>query len=181
MGSGAIPKKKDKWEHPQFNINITEKYPDGAYQIVQLAMSDLPGVVAVGLDGKIEISLKHSFHFFLPRDYPQSLGKIKIVNETPLFHPRMAAAGTNACYTVNGEVDRVLVDLIYNVLLRPETIKPPNLFRDADWGLNVQKMKWYIQYGPQKIYDYLKNEWAKQQKKIGVPGNAGVKKVRVID
>lgn len=123
----------------------------------------MPGVVEV--IPKIQVSNDHIFHFIIPREYPQNLGKIKIVNETPLYHPRMGSAGSNACYTVNGEVDRVLVDLIYNVLLRPETVRPPSLFKEADWGLNAQKMHWYIQYGPQKIFEFLKTEWGKKQKK----------------
>ncbi len=144
---------------------ILEYYPDGAYKKIQLASEGLPGLLAVGTNDHLEISFQHRFYFALPREYPQSLGKIKIVNETPLFHPRITAVGTNACYAVNGEVDRILIDIIYNILLRPETVKPPNQFKDADWGLNVQKMRWYIQYGPERIYNYLRQEWGKKQKK----------------
>lgn len=140
-------------------------------------LNGVPGIVEV--EPQLELSYEHSFYFVVPREYPQNLGRIKIVNETSLYHPRIGMAGSNACYTVNGEIDRILVDLIYNVLLRPETVRPPSLFKDADWGLNAQKMKWYIQSGPQKIYDHLRKEWNKRQKKAKnqEPGN----KVQIIE
>lgn len=143
-------------------------------------MQDLPGVINAGPNNELELSFLHKFHFVLPRDYPQNLGKIKIVNETPLMHPRMSAAGSYACYMVNGEVDRILVDLIYNVLMRPETVQPPSQFPDADWGLNVKTMQWYIRYGPQKLYGYLKQEWSKKQKHRDTQAGAAPKKVRFI-
>lgn len=145
-------------------MTIVAKYPDEAYKTVEVIIQDLPGLVAVGAKDELEVAYHHRFRFTLPREYPQNLGKIKIVNETPLFHPRMSAQGTQACYTVNGEVDRILVDLIYNILLRPETVRAPTQFPDADWGLNVHKMQWYIRYGPEKIYEHLKKEWGKKQK-----------------
>lgn len=163
MDIGAISKKNDKWEHPQFTIEIIQKYPDRAYKTLRFTSNDLPGLIAV--EPKLEVVYRHRFHFTIPREYPQNLGNIKIVTETPLYHPRMGAVGANACYTVNGEVDRIFVDLIYNVLLRPETVRPPTRFKDADWGLNAQKMQWYIHYGPERIYEYLKQEWTKRQSK----------------
>lgn len=141
---------------------------------------EVPGVVAISKQKQLEVAYTHRFRFSLPREYPQNLGKIKIVNETPLFHPRIGLTGTKVCYTVNGEVDRILVDLIFNILLRPETVRPPTQFPEADWGLDVHKMQWYIQYGPQKIYEYLKQEWGKRQKKK-FPNQDGGKKVQILD
>lgn len=73
-----------------------------------------------------------------------------------------------------------MVDLIFNVLLRPETVRPPNQFKDADWGLNSQKMQWYIKYGPEKVYEYLKEEWSKRQKKAEKPRRIG-SKIQILD
>ncbi len=140
----------------------------------------LPGLIGVGPDDTLEISYQHCFHFSLPREYPQNLGKIQITPETPLFHPRIRAVGTKACYTVNGEVDRVLIDIIYNVLLRPETVRPPSMFKDADWGLDSRKMRWYIQYGPEKIYQHLKQEWNKKHSPQASSNALPKKKIRVL-
>jgi hypothetical protein len=164
VGFRKARKKKEKWLHPQFVVQITKKYPDKAFQTMRFVMKDVPGIVEVS--PKIQLAYEHSFYFVIPREYPQNLGSIRITSETPLFHPRMGVVGTNACYAVNGEIDRILIDLIYNVLLRPETVRPPSLFKEADWGLNSKKMHWYIHYGPHKIYEFLQKEWGKKQKKI---------------
>ena len=140
---------------------------------------DLPGLVSVSPQDKLEISFQHSFRFSLPREYPQNLGKIQIIPETPLFHPRITSVGTKACYTVNGEVDRVLIDIIYNILLRPETVRPPSMFKDADWGLDSRKMHWYIQYGPEKIHQHLKQEWQKKNTKSSVSASSK-KKIKIL-
>lgn len=168
-----------QWEHEQFRVSIIAKYADQAYKTIQLKIKDLPGVIAVP-NNKLKISYTHRFHFTLPREYPQKLGNIKIVNETPLFHPRITSVGSTACYSVNGEIDRVLLDIIYNVLLRPETVRPPSIFKNEDWGLDSVKMKWYINYGPQRIYQYLFEEWGKRQKKIASQ-TAPRKKIQILE
>ena len=161
-------------------IQITHKYPDDACKTIRFDMKDLPGVIGVE-NGQMKLSYKHRFHFDLPREYPQNLGKIHIVNETPLYHPRIVSVGTKACYTVNGEIDRVLIDIIYNILLRPETVRPPSLFKDADWGLDSSRMKWYIASDPQKIHDFLKAEWGKLQKTVSSRPTLEKKKVKIMD
>lgn len=159
-------------------VEVVDRYPDHAYRTIRLTMEGIPGVVDATPEPKL--SYHHRFYFMVPREYPQNLGKIKIVNETPLFHPRIAAVGTKACYTVNGEIDRVLVDLIYNVLLRPETVRPPTMFKDADWGLNSARMRWYIEYGPDRIYRFLKSEWAARQEKRTLTSPGKAKKVQIL-
>jgi hypothetical protein len=168
------------WEHPQFTIAIGEKYADGAYKTLKFILHDLPGVFSISAKDEVELSYHHRFYFTLPREYPQNLGKIKIVNETPLFHPRITRVGTTACYVVNGEIDRILLDIIFNILLRPETVKPPTQYKDADWGLNVQIMQRYIQYGPQRIYEFLKCEWAKKQRKKSSQPHSPSQKVKFL-
>ncbi len=123
----------------------------------------MPGVAGVDSLGSPELSFYHHFQITLPREYPQNLAQIKIINKTPLYHPRIAGVGGKACYTVNGEVDRILTDIVFNVLMRPETVRPPGQYKDADWGLDSSKMKWYIKYGPEKLYTLLKEEWGKKQ------------------
>ncbi len=179
MGTGTSEKKNNIWDHPQFTVAVVAQYPDFAHKTIRFMCRDLPGLIDV--QGKhLNISYQHDFQFTLPREYPQNLGKIQIIAETLLYHPRITGIGTKACYTVNGEVDRILIDIIYNVLLRPETVRPPNLYKDADWGLDASKMKWYIEYGPEKIYTHLKELWASNQISQHSPSKPK-KKVQFLD
>ena len=141
----------------------------------------MPGLLDVKEGDKLEIGYNHIFLIRLPREYPQLLGKVEIYPDTPLYHPRIRAVGTKACYMVNGEIDRVFNDIIYNILLRPETVRPPSMYKDADWGLDSYKMKWYIKYGPQKIYNLLKNEWQKQHESIKPVAPKPKRKAYILD
>ncbi len=113
----------------------------------------------------MELSFSHRFKITLPREYPQNLSQIMIINETPLYHPRITGIGSKACYSVNGEIDRILVDILYNVLMRPETVRPPNKYKDADRGLDTNRMKWYIKNNPDEIHSLLWQEWGKRQQR----------------
>lgn len=181
MDISTSEKKNDRWEHPQFVIEVIARFPDDAYKAIRLTCHDLPGLVSVGTKNNLDISYEHRFHFIIPRDYPQGLGTIQIVPETPLFHPRIRAVGTKACYAVNGEVDRILIDIIYNILLRPETVRPPSLYKDADFGLDGDKMRWYIKYGPHKIHDHLKDLWRKKQSTTPTPAAVKSGKVKILE
>lgn len=139
-------------------MSIKNFYKDGSFKTISFELKNFPGVVAQ-TNKEPQLSYYHKFEIELPREYPQNLSEIRIVNRTPLYHPRIAEVGTKACYAVNGELDRILVDIIYNVLMRPETIRSPNEYKDADWGLDTNKMKWYIVYGPTKLYEYLIDCW----------------------
>lgn len=161
-------------------MEIIARFPDQAYRTIQLTCQGLPGLVNVIKPNQLDISYYHKFHFSIPREYPQNLGTIQIVPDTPLFHPRIRAVGTKACYAVNGEIDRILIDIIYNILLRPETVRPPSLYKDADFGLDGEKMRWYIKYGPHKIYDHLKDLWSKKQTKTdALPAKSS--KVKILE
>ena len=89
--------------------------------------------------------------------------KVDIVNRTPLVHPRFRGKGKNACYNVNGEVDRILVDLIYNTMLRPDLVRPPSLYPDEDWGVHRSSMQWYIETGPKQVYQHLQGALRERQ------------------
>ncbi len=181
MGIRKPKKKSNVWEHSQFLVEIISFYSDQAYKTIRLTCKNLPGLVAVE-HGELKINYEHIFEFSLPREYPQNLGTIQIIPKTPLFHPRIREVGTKACYVVNGEIDRILIDIIFNILLRPNTVQPPSLYKDADWGLDSQKMRWYIQYGPEKMYEYLKSLWSKQQKQSKANLNiTKAKKVSIIE
>ena len=142
------------WDHELLQVEVVDHYPDGAYRTLRVRLRGVPGVVAVDERGGSEIGWNHTFEFALPRDYPADL-KVDITNRTALAHPRFRGAGKNACYVVNGEVDRIIVDLLYLTLLRPDRVRPPSLYEDADWGVNRAAMKWYIEAGPERVHGQL--------------------------
>jgi hypothetical protein len=162
-------------------VKFVDFYQDGAVRSLRFHALHLPGVIEVKANKEVVIGLQHVFLIRLPREYPQLLGKVEIIPETDLVHPRIRAAGIKACYTVNGEVDRVLNDIIFNVLLRPETVQPPSLYKDADWGLDSYKMKWYIQYGPERMYNELKSQWAKLHDSVPVASSKQKRKVYIVE
>jgi hypothetical protein len=141
------------WRHELLSVRIVDRYPDGAYRTLHVDLDGVPALIALE-HGTPVIGWRHGFSFVLPRDYPADL-RIDIESRTPLFHPRIRAVGKNACYVVNGEVDRILIDLLYMTLLRPDLVRPPALYPDADWGVNRTAMKWLIDRGPQAAHDDL--------------------------
>lgn len=111
-------------------------------------------------DNKPVITYLHTFKIDLPREYPARVDKIKIFAETQIFHPRFASSGWGeGCIHINGEIDRILMDMIFQVLFDPERIRPPKFFTDSDFGTNSSAMKWFQADDPKKFYDYLTNLW----------------------
>ncbi len=140
------PYREDtKWSNRDFSVEIIARYRDGAYKQVRFIMRNLPGIIREprSLTDESAIRYEHRFVFDLPREYPQNIGTIRPAAETPLFHPRLASSGTgHACYSVRGELDRILEDLPFFVLLKPDRVEPPSQFQ-SDHGLNAAAMAWY--------------------------------------
>ncbi|MBI4613779.1 MAG: hypothetical protein HY720_09230 [Planctomycetes bacterium] len=135
---------------------MLDRHPDGAYRTIEFEMKGVPGVARLEA-GRVVLSREHRFRFVLPREYPQEIALI-IHAVTPLFHPRFSDSTGKACYLVHGELDRVLMDLLANVLLRPDVVRPPDRYR-ADWGLDRAKMEWYVETGPERVHEHLMQEW----------------------
>ncbi len=142
------PQREDTtWSNRDFTVAIIARYRDGAYKRFRFTMRNLPGIVRQpsSLNDERAIRYEHRFVFDLPREYPQNIGTIRPAAETPLFHPRLAASGTgHACYSVRGELDRILEDLPFFVLLKQDRVEPPSQFQ-SDHGLNSAAMAWYEQ------------------------------------
>ncbi len=140
------PRRRDlKWETEDFTVEINGRYRDGAYKQFHFTMRNLPGYFRCpgSLTDPNAIRWEHRFSFDLPREYPQNIGSIRPSAETPLYHPRLSAGGKGlACYSVRGELDRILEDLPFFVLLKPDRVEPPSRF-SSDHGLNTQAMHWY--------------------------------------
>ncbi|MFX1576716.1 MAG: hypothetical protein ACFFCF_06045 [Promethearchaeota archaeon] len=148
------------WSNRDFTVAIIARYRDGAYKRIRFTMRNLPGIVRQprSLTDEGAIRYEHRFVFDLPREYPQNIGTIRPAAETPLFHPRLAASGTgHACYSVRGELDRILEDLPFFVLLKPDRVEPPSQF-ESDHGLNSSAMAWYEQ-DTKNIVETLDRLW----------------------
>lgn len=146
------------WIHPHFTVGVLDRRPDGAYAGMEFEIRSVPGVTAVKGDSIDGLSFEHRFRFVIPAEYPYDLD-LGIHAVTPLFHPRISEGTGKACYQVRGELDRVLVDLVANVLMRPDVVRPPSLYKGADWGLDRRKMEWYIEAGPQRVHETLLVHW----------------------
>lgn len=149
-----------RWDHCDFRVRVASRFKDKAAHVIEFSMFNLPGVVAPGEDGKGELRHKHRFRVDIPRSYPADLGSIRVRSMLPLFHPRLAPRGTGAaCLYVNGELDRVLWSIVRQVLLDPDYVQPPKLFRGQDRGMNLAAMSWY-EADPVGVHHWLLDLWA---------------------
>ena len=170
------PRREDTtWSNRDFTVAIIERYRDGAYKRIRFTMRNLPGFARQPRSHNDEraIRYEHRFVFDLPREYPQNIGTIRPAAETPLFHPRLAASGTgHACYSVRGELDRILEDLPFFVLLKPDRVEPPSQFQ-SDHGLNSTAMAWYEQ-DTMNIVETLDRLWnARHQSNLAASPRQG--------
>jgi hypothetical protein len=140
------PRREDTtWSNDDFTVVIISRYRDGAYKRVRFTIRNLPGYASKPsqLTSNRALRYEHQFVFDLPREYPQNIGMIRPTAETPLYHPRLSSSGTGpACYSVRGELDRILEDLPFFILLKPDRVEPPSQFQ-SDHGLNTDAMAWY--------------------------------------
>ncbi len=140
-------REESSWRNMDYTVEITSRYRDGAYKRIRFTMRNLPGYIRrpESLTSEAAIRWVHIFVFDLPREYPQNIGTIRPAAETPLYHPRLSTGGRgHACYSVRGELDRILEDLPFFVLLKPDRVEPPSQFK-SDHGLNSAAMSWYEQ------------------------------------
>jgi hypothetical protein len=150
---------KNQWNHPNYTIKINSFYKDKTFARLDFLINGVPHIANISECQITELSYEHYFYFNIPREYPDNLGKINIRNKSFIYHPRFSNQGAPACYVVNGDIDRILIDIIYNLLLRPSNVKPPSMFKGQDAGYHGDIMKWYINCGPEAIYNFLYEKW----------------------
>lgn len=176
------PHREDTtWSNADYRVAIIARYRDGAYKTIQFTMRNLPGFVRkpTTLTDEMAIRYEHQFVFDLPREYPQNIGTIRPAAETPLYHPRLAASGQgHACYSVRGELDRILEDLPFFVLLKPDRVEPPSQFQ-SDHGLNSAAMAWYEE-ATESIVTTLDRLWEERHRTSG-PISSPVSRIRFLE
>lgn len=166
----------EKWIQEDYSIEIRGKYSDGAYRDILFTMRRTPGLISQSRNtDHLSIGYQHKFMIYLPREYPANLSHIKMRAVTKLWHPRISTGRSGeACITVNGELDRILIDLIYHVLLDPKRIRPPKIYPKEDFGMNGTAMRWY-EKDAENIYQTMLAKWAQRHKKAELKQSGGIR------
>ncbi|MBD3189887.1 MAG: hypothetical protein GF308_04550 [Candidatus Heimdallarchaeota archaeon] len=166
----------EKWIQEDYSVEIRGKYSDGAYRDVLFTMRRTPGLIGQSRNKEhLSLGYQHKFMIYLPREYPANLSHIKMRAVTKLWHPRISTGRSGeACITVNGELDRILIDLIYHVLMDPKRIRPPKIYPKEDFGMNGVAMRWY-EKDAEDIYQTMFAKWAQRHEKAELKETGGIR------
>ncbi len=169
-------RKGDKWVQEDYTVEITGKYQDGAYREILFTTRRTPGLVGQSTKKEqMNIGYTHKFSIHLPRVYPANLSHIKMKSISKLWHPRISMSGRgDACITVNGEVDRILIDLIFHLLMDPKRIRPPKLYPKEDSGMNTLAMRWF-EKDAENIHKAMLVNWDTKHDKASLKDGGGIK------
>ena len=152
---------EEAWESPDYSVRVTKRRKDGAVRQLALICRRLPCVRSVGANDRMEVRYDHEWQVHLPRSYPNDLGRIAVRAVTPCYQPRVGSTGVGvACMHVNGEIDRVLLDIVWTILLDPARVQPPSLYPGRDRGMNTAAMNWF-ECAPHGIHAHLLKLWAR--------------------
>ena len=169
-----------EWKHPDADIQLHSYYDDGAVKSIRITYKRLPGFVRPSLT-KAALRFKHEFEISLPRSYPANLSAIKLYSLDYLYHPRMSSSrGTKmeACVHIPGEIDRIMIEFIYQILMKPDKVRPPKLF-SADSGLQPSAMRWY-ENNMEQIIEFLEQQWDDVHEKRGSTKKEKLTKPKVL-
>ncbi len=170
-----------EWKHPDADIRINSYHDDGTIKTLRVTYKRLPGFVSPKLN-KQALRFTHTFEISLPRSYPANLSAIKLYSLDYLYHPRMSSSRGSrmeACIHIPGEIDRILIEFIYQILMKPDKVRPPKLF-SADAGLQPSAMRWY-ENQMQQIVNFLEEQWdAAHEKKDPKTSQTMRKKSKVL-
>ena len=169
----TVSKGDGFWSNKDFAVQIKSKYSDGAYKIIEYKLNNLPSYYKKpkSINDLQAISFSHIIVIQLPREYPANLNKVKLMARTPFYHPRISygiMSKSNIrgiCYVVKGELDRILNDLPFFLLLKKDRIRPPRYYKGEDYGLNRDAMVWY-QNNLETITTFLDKLWEAKHKKV---------------
>jgi len=167
-------RKGDKWVQEDYTVEITGKYQDGAFREILFTTRRTPGLVGQSAQKEqMNIGYTHKFTIHLPRVYPANLSHIKMKSVTRLWHPRISMSSRgDACIIVNGEVDRILIDLIYHLLMDPRRIRPPKLYPKEDSGMNTLAMRWF-EKDAENIHKAMLVNWDTKHEKASLKDSGG--------
>lgn len=147
------------FEQHYFTVSVGKRFEDGAVRCLVLQLTDVPGIARRKEGTRVELGWRHRIEVDLPRSYPLDLHRIRVGVKTPVVNPRLSKS--DACLIVRGDVDRVLADVVFHVLLEPSRVKPPKMYPGMDHGLDTAAMRWYQEKPgrPASIHNWLLTCW----------------------
>ena len=147
--------KKYYWESDDFQITVTEFYPDKAIKQIAVFMKDIPSYT-----GPTK-SIRYGNHYtmVIHRNYPSQVGLIKVYFKENHWHPRFNGHSSSPCMTPTGEVDRLLMDMPFFLMYEPNRVKP----QGSDNGVNHTAMDWYRSTGMDNVHKQLLMSWMKKR------------------
>ncbi len=171
-----IRRTGDKWIQEDYSVEIRGRYKDGAYRDILFSIRRTPGLTGQSNNrNHLNVGFEHKFSIYLPREYPANLSHIKMRAVTNLWHPRISMGRHGeACITVNGEVDRILVDILYHILMDPKRIRPPKLYPKEDSGMNTMAMRWF-EKDANNVHNMMQAKWDSVHDKASIKESGGIK------
>lgn len=179
------------WESDDFLIKVTGFHPIDhtrvkAIKRIEILMKTIPSVVSLEsnkyfpLEGRKKtkfhlpkLRFGNSYTIDLPRSYPANVGNIRIIYNESHWHPRFddnsfGNQTSTACYHPNGEIDRILMDVVFFLMYEPGQVKPPG----SDNGLNHEATMWFLNAGPNRVHKYIFSEWVRNRYKLVIGKNS---------
>ena len=170
--------KRHKWKNNLVEIEQIEEYDDGrakgfifTYHIpspIGQALTDNPPDLEKNLP---LIGYKHKIYVSLPFNYPsvrsiessvQRSDTLYIESRSQLFHPRFYLREKSwGCIMVNGEIDRIAMNLFQQLLWEPSHIWKEDPAHETT--NNIQATNWAKSCGRENIHnlllDKMKDQW----------------------
>ncbi len=172
--------KKHKWKNNLVDIEQIEEYDDGRAKGFIFTYF-IPSPIGPSLTGKTEnltdsppvIGYKHKIYVSLPFNYPsvrsiessvQRSDTLYIESRSQLFHPRFFLRTKSwGCIMVNGEIDRIAMNLFQQLLWEPSHIWKENPQHETTNNANATS--WARNCGREPIHEFL---LAKMSEKWGL-------------
>ncbi len=151
------------WRHPDAEFLLTGYHSDGAVKEITIVYHRLPSFVRPCFERNC-LSFDHAFVIQLPRAYPSRLNRIRIIPKSKIYQPRLPPCSltTDACIFIPGEIERIFLELLYHLLMKPDKIQPPT--PQKPYLGKKECMDWYVNH-MDKIITFLEKEWEKIHEK----------------
>jgi hypothetical protein len=108
-----------------------------------------------------KVTYEHVYRITLPKSYPQDLGQVRIMNTSGMHHPRNF--GHYMCLTVNGEMDRILMNLFNQTIWVHSEIFPKHSDSGSSISVNLKKTETLIAKEMNKMHGI--NQKPRKEKK----------------
>lgn len=162
--------KKSKWKNNLVEIEQIEEYEDGRAKGFIFTYF-IPSPIGPPLSGKQAdldknlpvIGYKHKIYVSLPHNYPsvrsiessvQRTDTLYIESRSQLFHPRFYLREKSwGCIMVNGEIDRIAMNLFQQLLWEPSHIWKENPSHETTNNHNASS--WAKKCGKEEIYEVI--------------------------